>query len=178
MEENAIEINNDCSSCICRLLAQTKTVGRSKGNWQWHWYVGKYYTLCTLYCICLRRCYFGLENMVIIEIESHQCQPIICNEPGFLGDETKNIWILNFSNVNCWIWNVNFSNWRIVMSKMGWHGRNSIFFCLWFPAKKHLRKPMQYSVARFVYVRSCRQCSCHMLYALTLWITDSWTKID
>ena len=46
----------------------------------------------------------------------------------------------------------------------------------WFPAKKHLRKPMQYSVARLVYVRSCRQC--HMLYALTVWITDSWTQID
>ena len=29
----------------------------------------------------------------------------------------------------------------------------------WFPAKKHLRKPMQYGVARLVYVPSCRQCS-------------------
>ena len=40
-----------------------------------------------------------------------------------------------------------------------------------FQPKKHLRKPMQHSVARLVYVRSCRQC--HMLYALTAWITDS-----
>ena len=31
-----------------------------------------------------------------------------------------------------------------------------------FSAKKHLHKPMQYSVARLVYVRSCRQCHMYL----------------
>ena len=43
-----------------------------------------------------------------------------------------------------------------------------------FQPKKHLRKPMQYSVARLVYVRSCRQCSVsHVVCTNTVWITDS-----
>ena len=120
VEENAIEINNDCSSCICRLLAQTKTVGRSKGNWQWHWYVST--TLCTLYCICLHRCYFWLENHRnwIPSMPTHHLQRAC-----FLGEWNKQKkFQMEIGRFEMWFF---FSNWRIVISEMEWHEWNSNF---------------------------------------------------